>query len=342
MNNTNPLKSLIENGLLWSPDGAELPPALSSPNTTVSQLGIAELDSTLPGGGFALGAIHQFHCEYTRNKRSPSFSYLPHSLLAKLVGGVLRHRFSELFVGEDERAFQERLRRYFSLREEVLLPYWVVWIGRELWPTPSLLSLTLDCSFHQVLSEKELQKIHQSYPSAPHSLRFSRNCLFLDPQSDEELLLALETALQSAATAAVIAAPRKLSFALSRRFALLAREHQICTLFIRPLEESFSPSLALTSWQVKPFANSQQWQKKIQRVERDFQVCWQLDLLKSRGTKPQQTRWIIAQERDDETLSFNIFSGLEYNRSSLRGSKREEKQRNEKTLFREKKPSRAA
>lgn len=137
----------------------------------------------------------------------------------------------------------------------------VLWIGRECWPTPHVVAHALQ---------------HEATPES-----FLSNAVFLDPPSIQMRLWAIELALRSPAVAAVIAPLQKLSFALTRRFALAARDGGGMGFFMRPYKELAVRSAALSRWRV------------LSVVSEGIEPRWSISLCRFRNREMEKVEWIV-------------------------------------------------
>lgn len=115
--------------------------------------------------------------------------------------------------------------------------------------------------------------------------------LFIDITSEEDRLWAIDVALRSEATFAVITYLPKLSVAQSRRFSLAIANSDRFAFLLRPPEEQHHPTTTATRWQVKPHLLR----------ERSYSPAWELTLLKQKGAQSKKKRWIV--QLDEEFFS---------------------------------------
>jgi len=150
----------------------------------------------------------------------------------------------------------------------------IVWIGKDLWPTPYL-----------------LQKANAL-----------ENSIFINPPNEKLRLWAIETALRSPAVAGVVADGKNFRFSLTRRFALAATKSQAVGFFMRPLEELLSPSASFSKWKISSSYSdsSHPW--------------FQLELVTIKGEEPPQKKWTIELSYgvNNEALSFCIPPSLAF------------------------------
>lgn len=153
----------------------------------------------------------------------------------------------------------------------------VFWIGSRCWPTPHLLTQTL-----------------------PPELR--ERCIFIDPPSRKQRMWAIETALRSRATAAVVAECGEISFIASRRLSLAAEHGGGVGILLSSAArgECRMPSAAVTRWQIASWLSP------------TLSPRFVLSLISSKGRKPLRTEWQVevAYGEDQEEVSLRVPSDV--------------------------------
>jgi hypothetical protein len=280
-------QELLQSGLIWRADSSAESPAASSAmrtwqnqdshdaafsamRTCQGQDSHDAVDSLFYHGGLTLKACHEFF-SLTEN------GLPPHTLLSVLS------RANRQF----EKGGFEKL---------------IVWVGRELWPTP--------------------------YSLGADNLT---NHLFINPPDNKLSLWCTETLLRSPAVGAVIAGLSKLSFAMSRKLSLAAKKAEAVAFIVRPFKELSLPSSAATRWIIKPYqsdSNFCKWQldlarcKGIQPVRRSwileerFQSC--SPLIDSSGG---------AHEESGPKIHLSIFPAMVDQSCEMVGEKESQKSR---------------
>lgn len=272
------VESIFKNGLVWLAEGSEadvatLPPLSTSVKNT-AQFGLDAIDAQFPLGGLPTGAVHEW---------VSSRDIFPCSILALLAGNVLRKSLSLVPRGMSA--------AWSGTSAAGEAKKFVVWIGRDIWPTPYLLEQTM-----YITMQEGARSVSKSL--LPH-------CLFIDPPHDKLKLWAIELALRSPAVAAVIADCKKLSFPISRKFSLAARAGNALGLLIRDQKAFNAPSAAASRWLIEP------------HVSASPSPCMQLKLIKCKGAQPKITSWVVelregicAYEPEQQTLSLHVSSAV--------------------------------
>jgi len=237
---------------------------VSEAGKLLAPFGIEAIDSSLPSGGIPFGFIHEFFLtSYSSAAYSPAG---PLSILSLLTGNALKKAF----------CFKK----------------FIVWIGRNCWPTPFLLDKAISLEIKNDTFEKE------STASFKKKVGFLDNCIFIDPPSKKLTFWCIETTLRSPAAAIVIADASHMTFAMSRKFSLLAKQSGSLGLFMRPPGERLSPSLACTRWGISPEPST------------SHNPRWRLTLTKCRGGSTEGKTWIVEQRDENEKISLHIPSGM--------------------------------
>lgn len=220
-------KSLLREGLVWKAEASPVLPNFPLKGEQRGQrahFGIPEIDELLPQRGLGFNAIHELFP--LGDSLSPCF------LLASLASNT---------------SASNRL---------------IVWIGREVWPTPHLLAA-----------------------QAPPILAQS---IFIDPPTKKYALWAFETSLSSPAVAVAITHQSNLSLKTTRRLSLAAKKGSTLGIIVRPSTELHSLSAAATRWGVSPYPTT------------TFNPCWKLELIKCKGSSTPHTSWVIEWNHDEK------------------------------------------
>lgn len=256
------VESLFKNGLLWLAEPAQEysqsalePRDRSTTSFGVAPFGLDAIDQALPWSGLPSGTIHEW---------SSSEGFSPCSVLALLAGNLLRRSTSLSAPSK-----------------------FVVWVGKNIWPTPYLLEQTMYVT------------VQEGERTTSRSLL--DNCLFIDPPQEKLKLWAIDLALRSPAVAVVIAECKKLSFAMSRKFALAAKQGGTLGLFVREKTSHAESSAAFSRWSLEP------------RISSSESPRFELSLLKCKGAQPKIGAWIIemregvcSYEPNQQTISLHI------------------------------------
>jgi protein ImuA len=118
------LSTLLENGSIWHGDPNLEAPLWKQPRTHqgVIPFGATKLDDNLPGGGLALGAVHEFFYNDPENSVS-----IPSTLPTLLARNLVTQHYSTPTNG------------WLPQHSTRTLPFLMMWIGKRCWPTPFLL-----------------------------------------------------------------------------------------------------------------------------------------------------------------------------------------------------------
>lgn len=220
--------------------------------------GLDAIDTQFPLSGLPTGTIHEwFSAQHTP----------PCSIFALLAGNALRQSHADLSK-------------------------FVVWIGRDIWPTPYLLEQTM-----YITVQEGARSVSKSLIS---------NCLFIDPPNEKLKLWALELALRSPAVSVAIASCKKLSFATTRKLSLLARKSQALALLFCDAKSLRAPSSAFSRWHIETVSSA------------STTPCFRIQLLKCKGAQPRISSWVVelqegvcSYEHRQQTLSLHIPSAVE-------------------------------
>jgi protein ImuA len=229
-------------------------PSCSSAAAPVVPFHIDAIDRALPAGGLRTGAIHEWFTEDPHGNTIFSAHRYPPATLTSMLAGNLIGALSG------------------KTSEKVRFDKFLLWIGEWCWPAPFL-----------------LQNILSQYSSEQSLLA---KCLFLNPQGEKALLESVDAALRSPAVAVVVADLPRLSFPVSRRFALSCAKNNTLGLFVRNIREVTFSTAAETKWKISPYPSPEPL------------VSWRIHLLKSKGHQAEQKRWIVTL--DDSTEQWQL------------------------------------
>jgi hypothetical protein len=248
------LKNLIERGEVWLAErqaglqtGPQLPiTQIQKQVASFASFGNFEIDSALPYGGLPVGAVHEWFLKTSSHAlNNTSTVQVPHSIINTLAANFFKETIA--------RDLKEHGQKKPGTNKLIL------WIGKNVWPTPFLLE--------QILGQE-----------------FFENCAFIDPPRGKLTLWAIETALRSSATTAVIAACSNLSFATSRRLSIAAQKGGGLGLLVRNIAELSKPTMASSRWMLEPV------------LSKTEEPSWQLSLLKYKGGLLKQNQWLIGDQ----------------------------------------------
>lgn len=226
-------EELITSGMVWTPEqkpfgGALRSPTTGEPTQRAVPFGIGDIDNALPQSGLPRGGFHEFIAPLP-----------PHAMLAVLAGNAKEQKTSRS----------------------------IVWIGKELWPTPHLISRTAG-------------KEHQT--------------LLIDPPSRRSVLSIIDTVLRNPAVGTVITILPTLTIGTAKRFSLLARENGTLLLVVRGKEATLSTT-AISSWSV------------VSAPTTNATPRYRLKLLRYRGTHLHHDEWLVdLDENTDSPLSLRL------------------------------------
>lgn len=249
------ISNLFDSGLLWQAEA----PSTSQQHLT-APFGIEALDIPL-GGGLPFGAIHE--CSFEANKISA-----PRSLFCILLAQALKHHYHT-------HPFQKYL----------------LWIGREVWPSPFLLRQTL-CAERDLFSQ----------------------CLFLDPRSPQELLWVLDIVLRSHAVWGVVTTSPPLSLSISKRFSLLVENCERIAFFLSDTKKVLPHRAFASRWSLSPVVP-----QSLATETHGEASLFRLKLLTRKGSiffsshHTQHNSWILEvphERQGASSLSLRLFSEL--------------------------------
>ena len=253
------LQKLVQSGFLWPAEG-EADKSIRGNSTAIcAPFEIAAIDAVLPDGGLSFGAIHEFSFT-TGGDPCSSTPYPLGTIPAILIGNALRSLISR----DRQRLLSVQEHGFESL---------IVWVGKSFWPTPFLIQNALN------------------FPpgNSASVLNFLPNCLFIDPPTEKLKLWCLELLLRSPGVTAIIAGMDPISFPLSKRLAIAAKQGGSLGILIFPVKQLKRPSAALTRWQVAPAID----QKAA--APADFSPTWKIKLVRCKGAFPLQNSWVVKQ-----------------------------------------------
>jgi hypothetical protein len=154
----------------------------------------------------------------------------------------------------------------------------IVWVGKDCWPTAFILQM---CSHEE-------------------SSLLLKQSLFFRTKSNLEKIWAVELALRSRASAAVICQTYDIPFVLTKKLAMAAKQGGGLGLFVRSaseLQQGNTPaSAASTKWLITPQLSQNA-------------PAWSLKLLKKKGVQAGTQRWLLNSNLKNHTeLSFHTQS----------------------------------
>lgn len=274
------ITSRLESGAIWVAEGApsSFPlspaPSLAGADYMASYVNIApfgepQIDSELPDGGLSSGALHEWFGISNAEPSPASYkTYFqealpPLTLISVLTGNALENSFKQ--VGS--------LKRASSSKEQILKSWnrYILWIGKECWPSPYLLQKTLP--FPELLAA----------------------CLFIDVASEEDRLWAIDTALRSEASFATIAYLPKLTISQSKRFSIALEKSNRFAFLLRPPEARSKPTTSATRWEARPY------KAPTASPEAPPLPAWHLSLTKQKGKQSLKRNWVV--QLDEEFFS---------------------------------------
>ena len=236
--------------------------------------GLAVLDSHLPEGGLACGALHEIVPE-TEGATAAAFGF---------VAAMLGRLFSPSPCGEELGVGVERFCKSVSVSAS---------------PPPHLPSQ----------GERELLFVMPAYGHHPHGRLHGHglNALGLDPSRlilvetahRKETLWAIEEALHSAAPAAVVGFIDTLDLKLSQRLHLAATDAGLPLFLLRPAP-TLESSAAATRWRIGTAKAARD------RFGLFVRPRWHLHLERCRNGRPGQ--WVV--EYDHVAHRFNLAAAL--------------------------------
>lgn len=273
MPDPNALQKLFNTGVVWFAASSEAksfpqfekepipaPQKLLTPFGHVPNLAagfnIPEIDQTLPRGGLPFGGFHEFFSAPSNPQDSPGLVFPPCTIPTIVAAEAVKKLLLAGLCRKDD----------FPKTESLHFDKFLLWIGKACWPTPFILESTIN-----------------AISSGAYSFNLLQNCLFADPPSPKLMLHCLETALRSPAVATVTAEIKQMPFAVSRKFALIAKRNLSFGILIRPPQQEAGPSSALTRWSIAPAPALSGF------------PCWRLTLLKCKGAQPLRRDWLLEQ-----------------------------------------------
>lgn len=257
---TQDLQTLMNAGKVWS----AAPLSCSYTHTQQSQpksgvgFGCAAFDEQFPHKPFALHNCHEFFSE------KPPLIFFSHLAKAAL----------ELKIQPSSNSSQT--------------PF-TVWIGKDVWPTPNLLTL----------------RMQQEGKACTHTLL--RSSLFIDSKSEKEKIESVLLALRSSQTATVICALPQLSLALSRKCTLAARSSGALGLFARTLNKTPTASSFASRWKLSPHSGER----------KPYASSFLCELLQYKGFSPGTRSWVLefaetghVYESAQQTISVHLLPSM--------------------------------
>lgn len=252
-----------------------------------AQFGIPKLDTQLPLGGLPTGNIHEFFT--TSPVLAPPI--LPRIIPCFLACNVAVQQASSHHTATNTYSSTTSPSDHLPRELTKELPY-LLWIGKNTWPSPFLL--------HQLLGAH--------FPSN----EIERRCIFVDPPNQKIALWAIENALRTPSIAAVIASCASLSFATSRRFSLAARTYGTLGLLLRSSSYIHETTSSYSKWVVWPSAlhtpglnrarpSSSKLSSSVltnaplgdSTKASSTHPSWNISLQRIKGSMPHPAEWVI-------------------------------------------------
>lgn len=108
--------------------------------------------------------------------------------------------------------------------------------------------------------------------------------IFMDMQSDKEVLWVVEEALKCEGLAAVVGELRELGMTVSRRYQLAVEQSRVTGLVIRQQPRQMNPNAAVARWQVKhlpsmttmPGVGFPRWNVQLSRIRNGHPGSWEV------------------------------------------------------------------
>ncbi|MCB0339654.1 MAG: hypothetical protein KDD53_08620 [Bdellovibrionales bacterium] len=255
------LQELFKEGKIWlgSSEGdalcSEISEAISSSNLKamrplkLEKASEGLLHQELGWDGFRSGSIHEWFSITTN-------PYPSCSILSYLAAERLKNFFLNLSAFEQQEILQFKKR----------FPQYVLWIGRDSWPTPYVIEKT----FRILLDRNQL-------------FSFLPNCIFVDPPSEDLKQWAILAALSSPAISVVISELGSIPLSKSKQIVLSAQKAGSLGFFSRIPREQFAINAFHSKWGVR-FRKSNL---------PDQHYGFELELLKCKGRQPKNTIWEV-------------------------------------------------
>lgn len=189
-------------------------------NLQVIPFGITCIDSALPSGGLARGALHEFLYNDPLEPRA----------LACTIPALIAFNAHADCASRSHRSQwnspQGSLQHYASLPR-------TLWIGKRAWPTPpALAGLTAS---HKTLAES-----------------FFEHSLFIDPPNDAATLWAIDLALRSHAIDLIVAACPSITRTTTQRLSIAAKKYGTTAILLRSHSDYAAASCAASRWSIAP------------------------------------------------------------------------------------------
>jgi hypothetical protein len=252
-----------------------------------AQFGIPKLDTQLPLGGLPTGNIHEFFTA------SPVLAppILPRIIPCFLACNVAVQYASSHHTASNTYSSTTSPSDHLPRELTKKLPY-LIWIGKDTWPSPFLL--------HQLLGAH--------FPSN----EIEQRCIFVDPPNQRIALWAIENALRTPSIAVVIASCASLSFATSRRFSLAARTYGTLGLLLRASSYIHETTSSYSKWVVwhsalhahglnrsspssSQLSSSTLTKATLSNLAETSSThpSWNISLQRIKGSMPHPAEWII-------------------------------------------------
>jgi hypothetical protein len=252
----------------------------SARTSRVIPFGAPAIDSKLPSGGLATGAVHEIIYNDPLLPQALA-STLP-AVLAYSAHSQLQHNLSQsgwsATSSTKNRVPLNTTTHHHAAHSAHTQT--AVWIGKRCWPSPFLLN-ALDT------------------PDTAPTHRLLSRSLFIDPPNNASTLWAIETCLRSRAVHLVIAACPRVSRTTTQRLAYVARTNNTTALLLRAAADITAPTYATSRWCITPAPSLQDAAK------------WELRLLKLTGIPHQQLAWIVELPSREHALLYTTPLGAE-------------------------------
>ena len=217
-----------------------------------------------------MGSVHEWtHHDPDIVRNKATHWYVPTTILSTLASNALTSSIS----GATNKRF-------------------AIWIGKRVWPTPSILALTMNRS---VSKESLAQKLER--------------CFFIDLPSERMRLWTICTALRCPSVAVVIADISKLPFPAMRQVTLSAKKGRTLALLTRAPWQNTVPLSGQMRWTVRPLRSD------------STNSRWELALTRCKGvqaTRPLPIKWTVefSHEAEDEEVRLHIPADSSYTDTS--------------------------
>lgn len=204
--------------------------------------GITALDREI--GGLRKGALHECILEHPSNLGSSGIhpDVLAQSFSTLCACAALKHAYRE--AGYPKVFYK-----------------CIAWIGKSCWPSPFFLQEAL------FVPETKTQ--------------LCKNVLFLNPPDERSHFWAIDTALRSSATIAVVSTLKRLRFSMSRRLSLAAKKGESIGILHLPPQYKGLSSASYSRWQLshRPTREAQpEFDLTLLKIKHSIALPWSTDL----------------------------------------------------------------